>query len=140
MENDFQNVKIGDRVWDFIHGWGFVDSVTEDSFIVHFGQNLFKIDFGYFKRNARSTLISGPRTLFWDEVKIIPPPKPRKRVKKVTKGWINIKKYLTIGRPVVEKTIHPTRSDAWVNRHSSDDYMSSQPLYIEHEYWEWEDE
>lgn len=85
----FKDAKVGDRVWSVTCGWGTIDygkwSATYPlhvQFDIHRAK-IYTLD-GY------SDLSDTGPSLFWDEVKITPPPRP-KRMKKVNKtGWINI--------------------------------------------------
>lgn len=84
METDFRNAKVGDRVWSIAYGWGVVKK-TDYPYLE------FKILVGFQKEISCSYTIDGIgghgefRTLFWDEVKIEPPPRPKRKVKKELK-------------------------------------------------------
>lgn len=74
MKQEFSDVKVGDKVWDFISGWGAVIGKDPLSFKVNYGfyNKIYNYD-----GKIRSCI---NRTLFWDEVKITAPPKPKKLV------------------------------------------------------------
>jgi hypothetical protein len=87
METTFENARAGDRVWSVEYGWGTVESVSKGVYpvVVSFDCG---IDVTYtFSGMPRS---SGLQTLFWDEVKIEAPPRPRRKVKRTIEGWANV--------------------------------------------------
>jgi hypothetical protein len=87
METTFENARVGDRVWSVEYGWGTVESVSKGVYpvVVSFDCG---IDVTYtFSGMPRS---SGLQTLFWDEVKIEAPPRPRRKVKRTIEGWANV--------------------------------------------------
>jgi hypothetical protein len=87
METTFENARAGDRVWSVGYGWGTVESVSKGVYpvVVSFDCG---IDVTYtFSGMPRS---SGLQTLFWDEVKIEAPPRPRRKVMKTIDGWANV--------------------------------------------------
>jgi hypothetical protein len=55
-------------------------------------------------------------TLFWDEIEIIPPPRPKSKVKKVVEGWVNF--YTSASpsacpsAPFCSQTIHRSEEEA----------------------------
>ena len=61
----FRNAQVGDRVWDFISGWGTIDSVSDENIGVIFDNNknhrrIFRI-YGYrYDLNVKS--------LFWNVI------------------------------------------------------------------------
>jgi hypothetical protein len=86
----FKDAKVGDRVWSLLHGWGKIIDVNLDltgrgvdyeSYPIKamFDDNYdgsFTVD-GKFNDSKY-----GNQVLFWDEVKITPPPKPKKIISK----------------------------------------------------------
>ena len=80
MSETFKEAKVGDKVWHSAFGWG---SITEKDI---FSSNKFRTDFefyaGWFSLDGKGNS-DKYQTLFWDEVKIIPPPRPKRKVKKV---------------------------------------------------------
>jgi hypothetical protein len=85
----FRDAKVGDRVWDITSGWGKINNIiswpTEYPVVVVFGEDEFPYSYTY---QGRMTTSDINPSLFWDEVKIIPPPKPKQKVKKTL--WLNI--------------------------------------------------
>ena len=73
----FRNAKVGDKVWDFVHGWGVISTVidaqsTARPIYVKFDNGLDE------KYTINGTLypdISNP-SLFWDEIEFKVPKKP----------------------------------------------------------------
>ena len=79
---DGEPLEDGDRVWCLLRGWGKVIKLEPgffDSITVLFGEH----EYAY--RSEGLPKLSGVfqqvRTLYWDEIKITPPPKPKKKVK-----------------------------------------------------------
>ena len=61
----FRNAQVGDRVWDFISGWGTIDSVSDENIGVIFDNNkkhrrIFRIDGYRYDLNVKS--------LFWNVI------------------------------------------------------------------------
>ena len=76
---DGHEVKVGDRLYCLHYGWGTVSDIFVGGsypLFLMFGENTvtYTVDGKQFLRQKRA--------LYWDEVKIIPPPKPGKKVKK----------------------------------------------------------
>jgi len=87
METTFENARVGDRVWSVEYGWGTVESVSKGVYpvVVSFDCG---IDVTYtFSGMPRS---SGLQTLFWDEVKIEAPPRPKRKSVKTVEVWMNL--------------------------------------------------
>ena|SRR3990167_11041888 len=87
-ETTFENARVGDRVyWLTLGMWGEIVNIVpayseEPRLEVRFADE-GSISFYWFTRSGSSGRISGEsQTLFWDEVKIIPPPRPKRMVKK----------------------------------------------------------
>lgn len=89
-ETTFENVKVGNKVWSIIHGWG-----TVKRFIT----GLYPIEVVFNDSTVKSFAFNGKlseghtnRTLFWDEIKISPPPRPKRKVKKTVIRYVNVLK------------------------------------------------
>ena len=104
METDFRNAKVGDRVWSFIHGWGFVDEIYEHkSFPIKVIFNWGKS--ASFNMDGNQYIGIGlKRVLFWDEIKFDIPTRPKRLVKKTVEAWANVYK--------AAKHFHPTQEKA----------------------------
>lgn len=87
----FESAVVGDRVWSMLNGWGT---------ILYFGEKLnwFAVGFDDERNREEDTqyYLDGKRsvddicpTLFWSEVQITIPSKPKKKVKKTIDIWIN---------------------------------------------------
>ena len=77
IELDGRGIKVGDMLWNPMFGWGEVKNIESNAsrplmLTFKYGNFLFEKDGSYG---------DGPRSLFWDEVKIVPP-KPKQKVKK----------------------------------------------------------
>lgn len=77
---DGEPLEVGDRVWCFLRGRGKVIDLHRgffDDIIVQFGEH----EYAY--RSEGLPKLSGAfqqvRTLYWDEIKITPPPKLKKK-------------------------------------------------------------
>ena len=71
----FKNAKVGDKVWDIRRGWG------EISYIEYTGKYPIFVKFsnyvsGKFSTEGKEFLNDINPTLYWDELRIIPPKKP----------------------------------------------------------------
>jgi len=87
METTFENARANDRVWSVEYGWGTVEFVSKGIYpvVVSFDCG---IDVAHtFSGSAGSF---GLQTLFWDEVKIEAPPRPKRKVVKKVEKWVNI--------------------------------------------------
>jgi len=97
----FRDAKVGDRVWSPIGGWGTVISTSCNSkhpdYPIEIKYDVY--DRGVYDRGDKSSTLrtfrhdgsvfgDGNQVLFWDEVKIIPPPKPKRKAKKHLVGTL----------------------------------------------------
>ena len=71
----FETAKIGDKVWDIKYGWGeVIDTYEEDKVRLRV---LFKLVVEKYTFEGVSPWSdSNARTLFWDKVEVVAPPKP----------------------------------------------------------------
>lgn len=130
--NDFKDAKVGDRVCDLFEGWGEIDEANLD-------YGFFRVCFDKSHEHVLYKLSgigvnSSNRTLFLDEVKIVPPPKPKNRVKKVIEGWANIYQGETLDKKDVYFHFHESR-DMAVSAKGGNNALG-EPYPIKHEYWE----
>jgi hypothetical protein len=78
MTTTFENAKVGDRVWDFIYGWGeivelcYTPSIVPYEIIAKFGD----CQVYYYKTDGCSQYSGERRTLFWGEIKFEAPKQP----------------------------------------------------------------
>lgn len=79
----FADVKAGDRVWGVADHWGTVEKIRGEDFVVRFDRGVT----ASFSFEGKVYPNDGYPSLFWDEVKIIPPPRPKRRVTKT--GWVH---------------------------------------------------
>jgi hypothetical protein len=94
-ETTFENAQVGDRVWSYAYGWGTVTNHCPDSYTGRY-PIVVKFDTGsatgtYTKQGKFTT--TEPQTLFWDEIPIIAPPRPKRLVTKTAEVWINVYGY-----------------------------------------------
>lgn len=87
-ETTFENAKVGDRAWDAAYGPMTICEMGTDSLIAKTDAGeRFQFNVGghiFIGMDTRACIIfyAPNRTLFWSEVQITPPPRP-KRMKKV---------------------------------------------------------
>lgn len=91
-ETTFENAKVGDRVWDIQRGWGKIKEIWKRETLGWKVRVLFEPNKEYpYEREHGYTHeglgeVNGGnalnRTLFWDEVKIVAPEMPKRKVKK----------------------------------------------------------
>lgn len=96
---DFKDAKVGDRVWSVRFGWGEV--VALHTGVPYPIQARF-VNFTHRYSYNGVYIDDGLPTLFWDEVKIIPPPKPKKFTVIKKRGFID-KKFLPLFLEHIEK-------------------------------------
>lgn len=117
MYLDGQEVKVGDRLWSMNEGFFIVTSIRKSSIS---GPGSWNYD--------RNGCLAGTstRVLFWDKVEVVPPPKPKNKVRKIVEGWINIYPDGSVGN-----TISRSEKDADGRSH---EYRAGKALFIHHEY------
>lgn len=127
-ETTFENARVGDRVWDFGLGWGNI--ATVEAVKSCDTQVSVTIDVQFDCRECITYNVQGVfvsvRTLFWDEIKFEAPPRPKRMVKKVVEGWVNIYADGT------SACIYETKVEA--DKGSSGGRRLGGPLFICHEY------
>lgn len=132
----FEKAKVGDRVWSIRHGWGTVTSnffgrsnpyVLSILFLDRDGDERY---IGYTVDGRENHNDEFP-SLFWDEVKITPPLRPKRKVKKVVEGWVNLyaPRYCAPGKAM--GPIYETEGQA--DKAASDNRLG-RAKFIEHEY------
>lgn len=99
----FRDAKVGDRVWSQRHGWGFIARRDNDltyPLVCKFGDEkcTYSLEGKYVTHDKFPSL-------FWDEIPIVAPPKPKRMVKKT--GWVN---FYGVSHPC--NNVHRTREDA----------------------------
>ena len=98
----FEKSVVGDRCWTVRHGFGFISSITEDvtypikvEFERRGGGNLIAESFGI---DGRECMYDTFPSLFHDEIPIIAPPTPLRKVVKTISRWVNVyPNYQTMG-------------------------------------------
>jgi len=85
-ETTFENAKVGDKVWSCVYGWGEIKTIiTEMKYpiSVKFKRSNYTISYNW--NGIR--IPTENCTLFWDEINMTPPERPKRKVKKVIQGW-----------------------------------------------------
>lgn len=83
----FDGIKVGDRVYDMRWGWGEV---------VNVGGGNYPISVDFEPRIRTSFCMDGKwtddslQTLFWSKPEFIPPPRPKRVVKRTIERWVNV--------------------------------------------------
>lgn len=79
---DGEPLEVGDKVWCLLRGWLKFDGVFRIGVCAYFplrfiDKNGEQVTY----TQAFQNMAGSNRTLYWDEIKITPPPKPKKKVK-----------------------------------------------------------
>ena len=68
----FKNAKVGDIVWDFLHKYGIIEKLEENTILVKFNSGV-KVTYNL---NGSCGYPVDTQTLFWNEIKYDIPEKP----------------------------------------------------------------
>lgn len=124
----FRDIKRGDKVWTPLFGWGVVSDVGESyayqilvTSIDGTNQARFRYDGSFCRDNSQC--------LFWDEIPMTPPPRPKRKVKKVVEGWLNI-----FGPGQTECYLHPTKPGADDSIINTGKKRLGDAAYVRHEF------
>lgn len=102
--SDFSGVKEGDKLWmrsDEHEGEVIVDMVENTAVRVYYA-NIYNQTITRWLSTHGRFYPNGPQVLFYDKVKITPPPRPRRMVKKT----IEVRPYLDPHTQTIEVTSH----------------------------------
>ena len=80
MITTFEDAKVGDRVFHYKYGWKTISHIKEESSY----PIIIDYDFSYTYNGFAEKTDSNP-SIFWDEVKIVPPSKPLPKLEVDTK-------------------------------------------------------
>ena len=87
-DTTFENAKVGDRVWSVEFGWGVVVDKKKDVFYVNFTKRTYTKENVFYSFDGKAFKIErSNQTLFWDEIKIVPPARPKRKVVKTVERW-----------------------------------------------------
>lgn len=78
MSDYFKDIKVDDRVWSSSYGWGTLSSIadnTEYPLVIYFEYG----EYEFYTRDGRVHIDSKVQSLFWDEIKLKAPPKPKQK-------------------------------------------------------------
>lgn len=87
----FDGIQVGDRIWFYGFGWGEVINILDNetySIDCRVTSPLFLRDFQIDHKGMTEGCIH--QVAFWDEVKITPPPRPKKKEKKRVECWASV--------------------------------------------------
>ena len=76
----FEDAKVGDRVFHYKYGWSTITNIKKESSY----PIIIDYDFSYTYNGFAEKTDSNP-SIFWDEVKIVPPSKPLPKLEVDTK-------------------------------------------------------
>jgi hypothetical protein len=88
-ETTFENARVGDAVWSLEFGWGILKAVK---------LNLGRLNVNFDNGEDETYLFTGQtytelkQTLFWDEIPITAPPRPKRLVTKRIEVYVRISK------------------------------------------------
>jgi hypothetical protein len=129
--SDFSEARIGDRVWSSLYGWGeivaFGDTGSFPITVVFDGGSIecFTLCGNYDTDHKYPSL-------FWDEIEIIPPSRPKRKVKKVVEGWIFLWPDTCSNVVAAASYVYPTKEEA--ERVCVKNDALGPPCFIRHEY------
>jgi len=92
-ETTFENARVGERLWHIRYGWGKVMRITEEGAISEcFAIDLDRLDMPrqYFYPNGKENQSDLTPSWFWDEVKIVAPERPKRKVVRTVEGYANV--------------------------------------------------
>jgi len=129
---DFKDCEVGDAVWSMCHGWGKVNGIGSTS-------DLFSVCVLFTDGHSTAYTVEGrdyrhnKNTLFWDEVKITPPPKPKKEV--TVEGWMNLYPNTTVCEPIVARVKYVYDTEEAADKYAEDNRLG-EAVHIKHKYRE----
>lgn len=107
----FAEAKKGDKVWSFTGGWcNIVDTDYSQAYPISTNHG-----HSYTLDGMILTTHWNP-SLFWDEIKFEIPPRPKRKVKKVLHGWMNIYPPDTTRQGVLHSSQKLADLAAWPDR------------------------
>lgn len=127
MESYFADARVGDSVYEMVYGEGRIEGIyncggTPVSVMFPGGRRItFTLDGKYSD--------SCNQTLFYSKPIFELPPPPRRTVKKVVEGWVNIYPQGTLRWT---STVYKT--EAWADEAAQTDRLGK-AHHIRHEYW-----
>ena len=80
----FSKAKVGDKVWNYKTGWDQITKILCNSTYPIMTQR------GRYTLSGHNVTSDKNPSIFWDEIKIEPPPKPKRMVARILRGWVNI--------------------------------------------------
>lgn len=88
----FKDAKVGDKVWSVRHGWGEIIAVDGLGIPYPVRVSFCPVVSILFTISGKEETDDTNPTLFWDEVEIVAPPKPKPKimVKHTVEMWVNV--------------------------------------------------
>ena len=93
-ETTFENARVGERLWHIRRGWGTISAICIDGVevVMDAEEPYVSLDYNmpFVSFDGRENKSDLTPSWFWNEVKIIAPERPKRKVKKEVAGWINV--------------------------------------------------
>lgn len=116
----FRDVKVGDKCWTIQLGDAEIMEInTGDAYPLSIGNVKKTFDYDLDGKLWKDDKVP---SAFWSTPNIIPPPRPKRKVKKVIEGWINI---------YPGDVMYSSKEKAGEMR---DDTHLGEPFFVHHEY------
>lgn len=108
--NDFRNAKTGDRIWHITKGWGNITMPLDNNFFpdkiytsfTGNNGNTFYSNLAFFADGRVNKEDLNP-SIFWNEIKIVPPDKPKKLIEKSFEGFMTSFSYKNLENGFIER-------------------------------------
>jgi hypothetical protein len=107
METTFEKAQVGDKVWSVEYGWGKIVDINNS---LRYPITVEFNDFASLKLFSFHGSYEDHQTLFWDEIPIVAPPRPKRMVRKAVEFWLNI-----YPENPYRYIVFPTREEADLN-------------------------
>ena len=87
-ETDFRSARVGDKLWSPRYGWRPIRKLDESCSMFPLCMSL-ECGCQWIRMDGKMKSRDIHPSWFWDEIKIEPPPRPRRLVKKFVEIWVN---------------------------------------------------
>lgn len=136
MENNLSEVRVDDKVFHTTHGWGITTETIENSFRAVFTDRNNTLLSLWIYFDGRCKELDTNPSVFWDEVKIVPPPKPKIKVEKTIEGWVNIypNDPVYCYKDVGARASHLYKSSELADENANKEKRLGEAYYIIHKY------
>lgn len=108
----FRDAEVGDKVWSLYKGWGVIIGIKEGAkFPIEVGFGLSGNE--YYSVDGKLWNSDLNPSLFWDEIKIVPPPPPKRKAikrKAIPMGKVRLQAIKILIYEVMYQVKHPNKS------------------------------